>query len=240
MKKVLNHIVAFIAATILLFIKKSCKIIDRNSDYKQTIDKNKPVIYFLWHKSGTAIMPYIIDYKKNHTTFVTLSNNKSTAIQRIAFKIFGAKSIDGSKHKGYLASIKGIISAIQSHKNTLIAVTPDGPRGPDLTISDDALFKIIKKFNVQLRYIGIMSSSIVEFNTWDKLYIIKPFSKIIFTDKQLLSTDEISSLDESNLRSIAQERMRSYFGEMRQKFNLPNVEPGAIKKKRPNSGDDRI
>ena len=240
MKKIIHYIIAFIGASVLLFIKKSCKIIEKNSDYNETIDKNKPVMYFLWHKSGVAVMPYIKDYRRNHKTFVTLSTNKSTAIQRIAFKIFGAKSIDGSKHKGYLASIKGIISTIQNCKNSLIAITPDGPRGPDLTIPDETLFKIIKKFNIQLRYIGVMSNSIFEFNTWDKLYIVKPFSKIIFTDKELLSTDEISSLNEGELRVMAEERMRWYFAEMRQKCNLAEVKPGAIKKKRPNSGEDRI
>ncbi len=240
LKEIAIFILSCVILFVLIFIRKSCKIVKFENDYEETIDKSRPVFYFLWHRSGASTLPYLPFYKKNHKTFVTLSLNKSTKIMRFAFKILGANIIDGSKHKGYLGSIKEMMKVLQTKKNALIAITPDGPRGPEMTIKDATLFRLMKKYDAQIRFICPISNKIWEINTWDKIYIIKPFSKVFFMDHEILSRDEIQNLDEEKLKNLCEERMYSWFLKLRKETGLSHVSQGTTKKKRPNSGEDRI
>lgn len=239
-KEILWFLLSFLIISTLILIRKTCKIENFLNDYNETIDKNRPVFYFLWHRCGTSTASYFPFYTKFHNSYVTLSQNKSTKIMRFAFKFLGCKIIDGSKHKGYLGSIREIIRVLQVDKKALIAVTPDGPRGPEFQIPDEALFKIIKKNNAQIRFICPISNSIWETKTWDKVYVIKPFSKVFFIDKQILTDNEIENLDTKKLASLCEERMFSWFLKAREICELPSVAKGAVKRKRPNSGNDRI
>lgn len=162
-----------------------------------------------------------------------LSPNKSTIIARMVLKTIGSRVILGSKYQDSTKSIKGILSAISKHKSKVVITTGiDGPRGPELQISDATLFKIIKKANAGVYFVSVISKNFWQFPTWDSMYIPKPFSPVILVNEVILSRDEIQNLQPEELRKISEARMNEIFNKARAVYNLPPAIPGAVKKKR--------
>ncbi|WP_161982888.1 DUF374 domain-containing protein [Candidatus Deianiraea vastatrix] len=198
----------------------------------EDVGENGRVFYFLWHKSGTATIAFTKIFQKNYDMYVTLSNNKSTLLMRFAFRALGCFIIDGSRHKGYLGSVKEILNIMSCKKNVAICVTPDGPRGPDMQIQDATLFKIAKRYGVQIRFLCPLSENIFEFNTWEKIYLLKPFSRGFLLNQVVITKDELEKFSPDELRQLCEERMFEAFSRLRKMCNLPNVVQGAVKKSR--------
>ena len=61
--------------------------------------------------------------------------------------------------------------------NTIIAVTPDGPRGPR-KVAKPGAFSVAYKHGVQIFSVAATASSFWSLPSWDKTIIPKPFSII--------------------------------------------------------------
>jgi len=231
--KYIFYIASILILIILYLLKFSCKFEKINIlNIQKKEDISRPIFYFLWHKSGTATIPFAKTLQKNNKIYMILSQNKSTKLMRNAFKILGCKIIDGSKHKGYLSSLKQMIQILSNKTKIGIAITPDGPRGPDMMIEDATLFKLIKRYNAQVKFLCPMTNNIFEFNTWEKIYLYKPFSKGFFINEFILTDEEIQNLQPQELRKLSENRMFFAFNEARKMCNLPKVVQGSMKKKR--------
>ena len=101
------------------------------------------------------------------------------------------KVIQGSTNKNPRGAIKSILNSIND--NGKIIITPDGPRGPIYQINS-AITKIAHKYNIPLIAMSCVSNKYIELDSWDKMILPKPFSKIyvIFSQISTLSGDEES------------------------------------------------
>ena len=68
----------------------------------------------------------------------------------------------------------------QSDPSAIIAITNDGPKGPR-HIAKTGSLEIAQKYNAQIITITGDSNKKWIFNSWDRFYLPKPFSKIIIT-----------------------------------------------------------
>lgn len=241
--KLINYIgnffflIGVILVLLFLFLLRfSCRWRDVSlMKIREDSKKERNVILFCWHCNTIGIIPFTTKYNKKYRIYTTFSNHKSTKIMRYAFKILGARIINGSKHSGYIESVKNIMKVLSKKTNkkpNAIVITPDGPRGPSLQISSDVLLKIVKKTNTEVRFLACCSSKIFEFNTYEKNFFYRPFSKCYFVDDLILSEDEIGEKNPEELRKICEERMYSAFCELRKICNLKKLPQGKIKMKR--------
>lgn len=193
---------------------------------------NKPTFMFLWHRSAISTFPFLTKYSFKVPTYIMLSDNKSTIIMRIVSKLMNADVILGSRSGGYIGSIRNIVCVLKNKKSSIIATGIDGPRGPEMKISEATLFNIVKKYNMQVRYCCILPEKFWQLNTWDSMYIPKPFSSAIVIDEQILSENEIELLNDEELKKLAESRMFEIFNKAREMYSMKPVEQGAIKRKR--------
>jgi hypothetical protein len=85
----------------------------------------------------------------------------------------------------------------EADKKRNIAITPDGPKGPEFKMKPGAIV-LAKKTQMPILLIGVCYKNYVQLKSWDKFKIPKLFSKVVvkFSDPIIvpfeLSYEEVS------------------------------------------------
>jgi hypothetical protein len=172
-----------------------------NQEIVEEVVANKnPLIILLWH-NRLMMVPFAarkIRKKFPSYNFMTLASKHGDGrfVSKITEK-FKLISILGSSKDGRktsrgidLGSLKKIFSGLK--KGYSIAITPDGPRGPNQKINGEVI-EIARISGAGILTISYSSSKYKQMNTWDKFKIPLPFSKICFyINKEIIFVDKNS------------------------------------------------
>lgn len=90
-------------------------------------------------------------------------------------QFFGFDTINGSTNKEATSALRAIIADLKSGTN--IVITPDGPRGPAKQINS-SMAKLAYKYNYKLIATSCVPENCFRLNSWDKMMVPKPFSKV--------------------------------------------------------------
>ncbi|MCR8679329.1 MULTISPECIES: lysophospholipid acyltransferase family protein [Campylobacter] len=166
--KIIENLLVFLMRLIYLTCKK---------EFINNTLSNKPVIILFWHEK-LAFMPFIFSKCwQGRKANVIISDHKDGQIISDIISHFGIGSIRGSSSKG---ALKAFLSAIKSIDNGVdVAITPDGPRGPRHSISDGSV-TISQKTGANIVILSYTATRFWQFNSWDKMILPKPFSKITY------------------------------------------------------------
>jgi lysophospholipid acyltransferase (LPLAT)-like uncharacterized protein len=117
-----------------------------------------------------------------------ISMSRDGEMQNKIFSKFGFNTIRGSTGKGGAKAAAQAIRALK--KGSIMAFTPDGPRGPS-GIVQGGIMLMARKSGAALIPAGVAASRRWNLPTWDKYEIPKPFAKIymIFGDPIYLAKD---------------------------------------------------
>lgn len=88
----------------------------------------------------------------------------------------GAASVAGSSSHGGREAIYALIAKLRD--GFPIAITPDGPKGPP-EIAKAGVLKIAQKTGALIYPAAIGAKRKWVFNSWDKMFLPKPFSKAV-------------------------------------------------------------
>ncbi|MBO8131358.1 MAG: DUF374 domain-containing protein [Candidatus Marinimicrobia bacterium] len=130
----------------------------------------KNSIILVWH--GNMLIPIYALRKGRYSLLVGLHSDAELLNTFTSF--LGYPSIRGSSNKRPIGAILDLVKEIRKN---VVAITPDGPRGPRREIKMGTA-KIIKKVNPVIIPIGSSSSKKVVLRTWDKFEFPLPFSTI--------------------------------------------------------------
>ena len=177
-KKILkSQVVISLAAIAICFYIKLVKLTSRWEvvNYKVAEEyANKPVLVAFWHSRLLMVPPFV---PKNAKINVVISNHSDGELIAKVQKLFGFKTIRGSSSKGGTKALREIISARK--RGEIIAITPDGPRGPAQKVGGNAaeIAKLLSLPIIPITY-GFKNAKIA--NSWDKFIIPHPFGKGVF------------------------------------------------------------
>jgi lysophospholipid acyltransferase (LPLAT)-like uncharacterized protein len=90
-------------------------------------------------------------------------------------KTFGYPSIRGSSTRGGKAAYNQM-KKLLNHQRTEMAFTPDGPRGPRRQ-AKLGIIKLAAETGSPIIPIAVSATRFIRLNSWDRLFIIFPFSK---------------------------------------------------------------
>ncbi len=139
---------------------------------------NKPRVVLFWH-GKIAFMPFtFIKWGKKRQAKVISSEHKDGEIITRVISHFGIGTIRGSSSKGGIRAAIGAIKHLKS--GGLLAITPDGPRGPRHSISNGSVL-IPQKAGVDIQIIDYTADRYWQFKSWDGMILPKPFSTVTFT-----------------------------------------------------------
>lgn len=137
-----------------------------------------------WH--GRSMIASILFRKMGY--WVIISKSKDGDIQTHIFENLGFQVIRGSSGRG---GERALIESIRElRKGAIMAITPDGPRGPN-KIAQGGVLLMAKKADAWLVPSGLSARPRILVKSWDRYMIPLPFAKcvMIFGDPVKVPAD---------------------------------------------------
>jgi lysophospholipid acyltransferase (LPLAT)-like uncharacterized protein len=132
---------------------------------------HRPFVFVLWH---SRILPLL--YQHRHEDMVLLiSRHRDGEYLATLGERWGYRSVRGSTKRGGEVGLLGIVRALQG--GAVVAITPDGPRGPAEQVQPGAV-AAAQHAGVPLLPIGARPSSAWWLGSWDRMCIPKPFARL--------------------------------------------------------------
>jgi lysophospholipid acyltransferase (LPLAT)-like uncharacterized protein len=130
----------------------------------------KPVIYVFWHRN---LLPLLIQHRYTDGV-VMISSSKDGQLVAGPAQVLGYTTARGSTTRGGGEAFREMLKLAKNH---VVAITPDGPKGPAEQMTDGALYLALLSGS-PIVPIGVDIKSEWLVNSWDKFRIPKPFSTI--------------------------------------------------------------
>ncbi len=131
----------------------------------------------LWHDK-LLLAPLVRRVLPTHPLSVVVSKSRDGRVLGAYVTTYAHVSPIYVAHDKRHTSLLEMLEAIEHGRAILI--TPDGPRGPKHTLKP-GIFYIQEKANAPLVAMRWRASSFWTLNTWDRMQIPKPFSKVEVT-----------------------------------------------------------
>lgn len=188
----------------------SFKSFEKNlhKDYRRA---NSEILLF-WHNQLILVF-FTLLRTKDLNMCIMISANSDGDFMSLFLNRIGCRVIRGSSNTKSISVLRKMHKFIKL--NSILGYAADGPTGPKYEFKPGAIF-LSKKYKIPITLIHIKASNFFELNTWDKLKVPLPFSKLKITFKQLepsvLYQDKPYSNNEDLLRStqnILQDHMKS-------------------------------
>jgi len=164
---------AILGRWILSIIYKTNKWDVRGEEnYKSALNNNKSVILSVWH--GNLLVPFM-HLAKNNYYGLAGTNRDAEIISKIGLKL-GWKLLRGSSSdKG--PEIFSEIVKLLDNPPCLVAMTPDGPKGPE-KIPKPGIIRAAQKTGAIIIPVASCSTNNWQFINWHTFFLEKPFGKI--------------------------------------------------------------
>ncbi|MGQ9619021.1 MAG: lysophospholipid acyltransferase family protein, partial [Candidatus Aminicenantia bacterium] len=193
MERIILWIKAFITRITITLLCKTVKIkLIGQENYLKAKRDGKKIISILWH--GRIIIPIYVHRKQKIRPLVSLSRDGEFA--SMVLKGFGYEPIRGSSSKGGREAFQKMKDALE---NSVVAIIPDGPRGPGRVLKPGCLYLALQTGAVIIP-LSFSCKKKKLLKGWDKHLIFPPFNKCFMvygepiSVSQDLSTEELESL----------------------------------------------
>ena len=141
-------------------------------------------IYVFWHRN---IIPMLLN-RRNENVVIIISSSKDGDYITEPAKLFGYITVRGSSTRQGSSALKEMIKLSKQH---ILAITPDGPKGPAQKLKDGALqLSYLTKLPIYAIKVNVLSAWI--FKSWDRFILPKPFAKItvLYSDPFYITSKE--------------------------------------------------
>ena len=173
-----QHLAAFFGAGLMKLLGHTCRV--RIEDEHGYCDpkRNHPLILCLWHNRllGGTLGHYRVYPRREVPLSVLTSASKDGGWLAAFMKRFRMGAIRGSSSRRGIAALLELARYLRTGGD--VAITPDGPRGPNYHIAPGVIFL------AQREEVGIVPMEIQMTRywrigkRWEALWIPKPFSTI--------------------------------------------------------------
>jgi lysophospholipid acyltransferase (LPLAT)-like uncharacterized protein len=142
----------------------------------------RPLLWAFWH-NRLFVMPYMFErFFGGRAGAALASASKDGEIIAAVMKRFGIRPIRGSSSRRGGAALVEMRRAI--HEGYIMAITPDGPRGPRYHVNP-GLIKLAQVAGGTVLPIHVAYSRCWRLKSWDGFMIPRPFARIDITFDRL-------------------------------------------------------
>jgi len=177
--------VSFLGWLLIQFIGRTGRFTVKGFDrVREMIGRRQGFIFIIWH--GRTMLP--VFYCRNMGIQAIISLSRDGEIQSRIFRRFGFAVIRGSSGRGGMKAALTAIKCLQG--GGILALTPDGPKGPANQVQDGTIF-MARKAGVPIIPVGVGISRRKLMPTWDSYALPKPFCKcgLIFGEPLMLPSE---------------------------------------------------
>ncbi|HEV8409059.1 MAG TPA: lysophospholipid acyltransferase family protein [Gemmatimonadaceae bacterium] len=159
----------------LLFVSlltRTWRIRTRNAGGWQKLRaENKPWVFALWHAS---LLPAAFQHRRQNIAVLVSQHRDGELIARV-LAAWGNTTVRGSTTRGGSRALLAMIKELE--RGVVVAVTPDGPRGPAQTFQSGTLVAA-QRANVPVVPLLIHADRAWRLKSWDRFMIPKFFARI--------------------------------------------------------------
>ncbi len=159
-------------------------------------DQEKPFVCAFWHN---RVLMNVYGWNRKKPFNMLISKHSDGKLIAQTIENFNIKTIAGSKSKGGLEALRGLLKALKSGES--VGITPDGPRGPRFKVSDGVI--MLAKMSGHPIIPGAYAIKRRKvLGSWDKFILALPFSKGVFVwgDPLFVSRDaDESALEKAKI-----------------------------------------
>jgi len=185
----LDAILPFIGWGYIRFVAATSRIIEHGKEIPDTLlQQGKVFIFSFWHGRQ-----FFLVYVRRHDSIdVLISQSKDGEYIARIIGMFGPGSVRGSSSRGGSRALVKLKRSLA--KGRIIAVTPDGPRGPARKVQQGVVY-IARKMNVPIIPLAYAAKRCKIFHSWDEYHIPYPFNRIAVTYGEPYYIDAHASID---------------------------------------------
>ena len=149
------------------------KHVTGRKNYISLIDKNRSIIFSVWH---SHLLSIVHDLRNMEMNALAGTHTDADLISHIATK-WGWKMVRGSSKEKGSEAYKSMLRLIKNSNCSLLFITPDGPSGPP-KIPKKGIIKLAQNTNAGIIPIRVNYTRSWGFKNWDTFYLAKPFGTI--------------------------------------------------------------
>ena len=173
MNKVLHYIKISVLTLLIKFLYKSCRWhVSGFENIENLLDKKSSFIIAYWH--GNMFIPYLKLSKYNFHILAGFHRDAELAVQ--IGRRLGWRFLRGSSSQKGSEAFQQIVELL-SKPNSVLAITPDGPKGPAKTPKPGTI-RAAQKTGVPIIPAAGRSRYSWSSTNWDTFHITKPFTRI--------------------------------------------------------------
>ena len=220
-------VISCVAYWYIRLIKASTKWDLRGVEtFYDNLEKYGSVIFVAWHGRAPMIPPF---WDKRKKLKALVSPHRDGQLIAAILKKFGIGSIDGSTNENAKGAAVSIMKELKN--GTTIAIIPDGPRGPSMTMSLSPVYYAQK---AAIPVIGVtysIKNSVIIEQSWDKMFVPKPFSKgICAVTEPFLIDKNASKEDLESYRLKIENALNNLTWQIDKELDMPYIPKGTIPK----------
>lgn len=155
--------------------------------------RGEQVILAFWH-SRILLMPF--PYRGQKACIMNSIHRDGEIITRV-IKRFGINAVRGSSTRGWMGGLKGMLEAYRQGHDLI--VVPDGPRGPRWQAKSGVL-QLARTTGAAIFPVTYGAAWHVTVNSWDRLLIPLPFSRVTYVVGQPITVPAEASPEEMELK----------------------------------------
>jgi lysophospholipid acyltransferase (LPLAT)-like uncharacterized protein len=134
-------------------------------------EARRPFVFVLWH---SRILPLLFHHRREEIVLLISRHRDGEYLANLAAR-WGYRSVRGSTKRSGEVGLLGVVRALQG--GAVVAITPDGPRGPAEQVQPGAV-AAAQHAGAALLPIGARPTSAWWLGSWDRMCIPKPFSGV--------------------------------------------------------------
>jgi hypothetical protein len=133
-----------------------------------------PRLFLLWHE---ALLPLLWHHRHQGIAIVVSRARDGQYLIDYALRL-GYQAIEGSSHRGKVAAMRGSLRALE--EGALVAITPDGPRGPRRKLKTGGL-AAAQSTGATVFTAHAEARPARRLRSWDRFVIPAPFARVRVT-----------------------------------------------------------
>ncbi len=223
------EVISFVAYWYIRLIAATTKweVRDINNFYNN-LEKYGSVIFIAWH-GRVPMIPYFWDKRKALKALVSPHRDGQMMVGLL--RRFGIGIIPGSSNEHAKTAAVALMRELKG--GTTIAIIPDGPRGPSMTLSPSPVFYGQKtgKPIIGVTY-SIANSHIVE-KSWDRMLFPTPFNRgICAATEPFFIPQNATEAELEQYRQKIENRLNELTWQLDKELNMPHIPKGTTPKKK--------
>jgi lysophospholipid acyltransferase (LPLAT)-like uncharacterized protein len=158
-------------ASRLLFA--TCRLRQHGIEHRLSCERPGPYIAAFWHYAVLNILHFQRIDQRNWVAMVSGSSD-AEYVSRVLAR-HGCETVRGSRHKGGLAALKQMVTAMGRGLNG--AIVADGSQGPARVVQAGVIL-LASRAGAPILPVAVAADRYWAFGSWDRTMLPKPFARL--------------------------------------------------------------